>query len=261
MIDRCGAYYELYRRAAREAGQQAASWSDLRTAAGLDENDLLPDVVQAQPALCGRGVGQISHDGQWALSQFVPKELAEQIVNQIGKDSTDVPRLAQTLEELQTGSEVEIHATEDQVCSKTFDDPLVLPTVTSLSVFTTSLFKGIKEDDDIYISCETGEWLLEDSKLTELLLHQQHIEMITAFDFKFDELRATFGDRLELRSFDPWRHNRHMTIVCRGKSPSRAVYFARRLRTPLITPVYLKNADDAARVERAFDLMRKEIDP
>lgn len=40
----------------------------------------------------------------------------------------------------------------------------------------------------------------------------------------------------------------------------RAVYFARRLRTPLITPVYLKSSTDAARVKRTFDLMRNEIE-
>lgn len=49
-----------------------------------------------------------------------------------------------------------------------------------------------------------------------------------------------------------------MTVVCSGSAPSRAVYFARRLRSPLITPVYLEKPRDALRVKRTFDLMRLE---
>ncbi len=51
-----------------------------------------------------------------------------------------------------------------------------------------------------------------------------------------------------------------MTIVCRGSQPMRAVYFARRLRTPIVTPVYLKEVKDAERVKRAFDLMLAEAE-
>jgi hypothetical protein len=50
-----------------------------------------------------------------------------------------------------------------------------------------------------------------------------------------------------------------MTIVCRGSQPWQAVFFARILRTPLITPVYLKSPADADRVKGAFDLMLKQI--
>jgi hypothetical protein len=50
-----------------------------------------------------------------------------------------------------------------------------------------------------------------------------------------------------------------MTIVCNGDNPARAVYFARRLRAPLITPVYLAEAKDAERMKRAFDLMVEEL--
>jgi hypothetical protein len=50
-----------------------------------------------------------------------------------------------------------------------------------------------------------------------------------------------------------------MTIVCKANVPMRAIYFARRLRTPMITPVYLDRPADAERVKRTFDLMRAEV--
>jgi hypothetical protein len=101
---------------------------------------------------------------------------------------------------------------------------------------------------------------LKDDDITELVRKHHKIEVITAFDVRHDELQDAYGDKLILRPINPWRHNRHMTIVCRGATPLRAVYFARRLRTPLITPVYLPSPSDAARVMRAFELMRAELE-
>jgi hypothetical protein len=155
---------------------------------------------------------------------------------------------------------VEIQPTDDRVCSKAFDSPLTLPTITSLDIFTKWLFSDLRPADEIYISCETGEWLIQNEGMFELLSKQEHIEVITAFRLKIKGLHAKYGDALNLRVLNPWRHNRHMTVVCRGGSAMRAVYFARRLRTPLITPVYLDQPNDAARIKHAFDLMRQEID-
>ncbi len=259
-LDRCGMYYDLYRRESREAGELPLSWRALRSSAGLDENDWLPDVAEAQISLCGREAREVHKDGRWTLRHFDPKMLAAHVVNQIGRSPSQTKRLAKTFKQLQEASEVEIHATDDKVCSKAFDDPIVLPTITSLSVFSTGLFDGLKKTDAVYISCETGEWLIEDEAMFDVLSRQEYVEVITAFDFKFDKLDEKYKGHLRLKSIDPWRHNRHMTIVCRGNEPRRAVYFARRLRSPLITPVYLKNPEDAARVMRTFDLMRHEIE-
>lgn len=257
-VDRSGAYYDLYRRAGRSEGVEP--WSSLRAAAGLNENEWLPDVVEAQPELCGTKAGTVRAPvGRWALRQFAPKSLAKHVAMRIGKSERREERiLARTLEKLQEGSEVEIQTADDQVCAKAFDHALPLPTVTALRVFTMSLFRDLKPSDEVYISCETGEWLLGDSEMQELVAGQQHVVVVTAFDFKRDELGALYGDRLTVQPINPWRHNRHMTIVCSGDVPTRAVYFARRLRTPMITPVYLDTPKDAARVKHAFDLMRDE---
>jgi hypothetical protein len=260
-VDRCGEYYDRYRSEAIAAGEKVLSWRDLRSAAGLAENGWLPDVVEAQPDLCARDAGDTYDNGLWKLREFVPKALAAQVVNQIGNSNTQAARLTRALKELQAGSEIEIHSTDDHVCAKTFDAPLVLSTVTALRVFTMELFTDSRPEDQIYISCETGEWLLEDHEMMELLARHEKIEVITAFELKKGELKTTYGDDgLTLKSINPWRHNRHMTIVCRGNTPMRAVYFARRLRTPLITPVYLGRPDDAARVMKTFELMRHEIE-
>jgi hypothetical protein len=258
--DRCGVYYECYRREAAAAGITPAGWSELRASAGLDENEWLPDVVESQADLCAPDSLPTLDRGQWRLREFVPKALAEQVIQRIGAGDKQTARMAAALRELQGGSEVEIHSMDDHVCAKTFDTPTVLRTVTALNVFTRSLFKGVEADDEIYISCETGEWLITDETMGELLAKQKRVEVITAFDLWFDELREQYGEKLVLRSINPWRHNRHMTIVCRGQTPMRAVYFARRLRTPQITPVYLRDSDDAARVMRAFGLMRSEVE-
>lgn len=133
--------------------------------------------------------------------------------------------------------------------------------MTSLDIYTKRLFDDLGPSDEVYISRETGEWLLKNKRMAELLKRQGNgkVVVITAFEFKTGELLTRFGGRLRIHTMDPWRHNRHMTIVCRGNQPWRAVYFARILRTPLITPVYLSSPADAERVKGAFDLMLKQV--
>lgn len=255
-LDRSGSYYELYRREARPGNPE--SWSSLRAAAGMNENEALPDVVESQPELCSTTAGPtLREDGTWALREFMPRKLALHVTAKLGRNGKEQRRLTRALKNLQGGSEVEIQATDDQVCAKAFDAPLTLPTLTALHVFTLALFGGTKPMDEVYISCETGEWLLSE-QMRELLLPQERVVVATAFDFKFKQLKELYGERLTLEVVNPWRHNRHMTVVCDGDTPSKAVYFARRLRAPKITPVYLSKLDDAKRVKHAFDLMLRE---
>ncbi|HST69590.1 MAG TPA: SIR2 family protein [Solirubrobacterales bacterium] len=258
-LDRCGTYFELYRR--EGAGVAALeTWNTLRLASGLKENKALPDVVESDPDLCLPAARPTLQDRVWSLREYVPNLQAEHVISQIGaKEPSVEKRLARALRRLQDGSEVEIDATDDQICAKAFDSALLLPTITSLSVYTQGLFKDLQPRDEVYIICETGEWLLK-KKMVDLLSAQEHIEVITAFELKSAQLKKKYGSRLALHTIDPWRHNRHMTIVCRGGVPQRAVYFARRLRAPNITPVYLKEVNDAERVKRTFELMRTEAE-
>jgi hypothetical protein len=258
-LDRCGTYFELYKREGGEAAN-LETWNTLRLASGLKENKALPDVVESDQDLCVTKARPTLQKGVWSLREYVPNLQAEHVISQIGARDPGVQRrLSQTLRRLQKESEVEIDSTDDRICAKAFDSALPLPTITSLSVYTQGLFKDLRPDDEVYIICETGEWLLGE-KMADLLNTQKHIEVITAFELKKAKLNKQYGDRLKLHTIDPWRHNRHMTIVCRGNVPQRAVYFARRLRSPIITPVYLKQVNDAERVKRTFDLMRTEAE-
>ena len=218
-------------------------------------------MVESRPNLCDPKAGPTLEDGEWSLREFVPGRLAAHVVHHLGDSRRSTKtRLATALRQLQEDSEIEIQPTDDHVCSKAFDSPLTLPTITALDIFTKWLFKDLEPADHVYISCETGEWLLTNKAMKKLLSEQHHVEVITAFGLKSGDLDKAYKGKLEVATHNPWRHNRHMTIVCKGDSPSRAVYFARRLRTPLITPVYLKNPEDAARIMRTFNLMREEID-
>ncbi len=261
-LDRCGKYYELYRRQSRKGATE--NWGTLRLAGGLDANDSLPEVLESKPDLCGPTAGPTRDaEGRWALREFVPGSLAAHVVGHIGSGTGDhrKRRLEIALKRLQAGSEVEIDSTDDRVCAKAFESAVTLPTLTALAIFTARLFQGLDPEDEVYISCETGEWLLGESPITEALKRQEKVEVLTAFDLKSPQLRRRYDGRLRIKTIDPWRHNRHMTIVCKGSYPLRAVYFARRLRAPAITPVYLGEAEDAGRVKRAFELMRDEVEP
>lgn len=253
-LDRSGKYFELYRREAAKVMSDNGiwSWRRLREAAGLLEHSVLPDVVQSNPALCGDGASP--HDEQeFMLRDFDPRDLVERLSRHLG--DLDKALLVRTFKNLQEGSEVEIQPTDDRVCSKAFMNPRTLTTLTALRKFTLGLLQNPREGDSVHIACESGEWLAHDGEMSDALAQYDEIEMITAFRTRQGQIRRRFKGRLDLVAIDPWRHNRHMTIICRGGEPLRAVYFARRLRTPLITPVYLGDRVDAERVKRAFDLM------
>jgi hypothetical protein len=49
-----------------------------------------------------------------------------------------------------------------------------------------------------------------------------------------------------------------MTIVCDNRKARAAIYFARRLRAPTVTPVHLSDGDDLERMTRAFEQLWKE---
>jgi hypothetical protein len=85
------------------------------------------------------------------------------------------------------------------------------------------------------------------------------IQVLVAFDINRGELeRAYRGTNVEYARIDPWRHNRHMTIVCKDDSPICAIYFARRLRNPVITTVHLHEIRDVQLLKQMYDQRWKE---
>ncbi len=263
--ERCGRYYELY---ADCAGDQAESWSKLCRAGGLIESPDWPDTyevlneIREKPSR--RGAKVDIHRFQLAD----PEKLAVHVIRQL-----DVPgeakrrltrRLVETLGFLQEETEIEVHSSDDRVCSKLFAEPVILKTLTGLQGWTLELLKpdpaATETDephfDELRVVAETGGWLGK-PEVQELLASQNlKVKLISAFD----GTPKLPGKDPEIQKL-PWgRHNRHMTILCNKGEPQAAIYFVRRLRAATVTPVYLSNQQDLKRVAKAFDKLWEEAE-
>jgi hypothetical protein len=223
-------------------------------------------------------------------------------------------------------TEIEVHPEKDRVCSKIFSDPIVLPTLTSLTVATEGLFRT--RADTFWVVSESGSWLLSERILDAVFSVQRkgpaQIKLICVewptwitdclgsdevirdaveavpptlapgpFKRKIQrtpgaaiDVEMTFASEVltgdceelictvDIRSSQaaprsliftvrrlPWyRHNRHMTIAVSGSSAQSAVYFARRLRALVVTPVLLGMNSDLAALRRSFEDLWTEAD-
>lgn len=263
--DRPARYFELYQQRTNWHG---GSWTSLCSAAGLVESESIPDVLESAGHL-RRDSPTVDHEGEDAenpthkLHEFDPDALAQHVVRRIKNpaDPDDVRRLSETIDELQSKADVELHTQDDRVCSKAFKQPMTLRTATALKIYTWLMLNSLEPEDHVYISAETGGWLL-DQPIVELLAGQTKLKVLLAFDIGVSELRTSYpANSLKLRGVNPWHHNRHMTIICKGKKPIRAIYFARHLRTPVITAVYLESVRDAEHLMKTFNARWQEATP
>jgi len=251
--DRPARYYDRYRALTNGGGDD---WPVLCSAAGLVESDEIPDILLSEPSL--RKQEQPSDVlTEWRLHEFEPRLLATHVLQRVKNnpiEADDVEMLRATIAQLQGEADVELHMRDDRVCSKAFKRPVTLPTMTSMRAYTWLMLQDLDPDDQIHISSETGDWLLK-PPMVEILTQQNHIRLLLAFDIAHDRLAQEY-DRRRLKTVvvDPWRHSRHMTIVCKRDRPIRAIYFARRLRAPVITAVYLQSMTDVHRLKRLYDL-------
>ena len=272
VFDRPARYYDDYRRRAKD---RAEDWSALCSAAGLVESEDIPDIllshkdlrmqeqeqVQKSAASGNEEQPEIETSETRTLHKFDPSKLAAHVLARVRNPppSDDaVLSLAKTFEDLQDKSEVEHHMRDDRVCSKAFRRPTTLPTATSLEAYTRLVLKDVGPDHNIHVSSETGEWLLRKPFL-EGLKNAGKIQVLVAFDINMRELKEAYPDtEVEYARIDPWRHNRHMTIVCKEDSPICAIYFARRLRNPVITAVHLHEIRDVQLLKQMYDQRWKE---
>ena len=260
--DRPARYYETYQQLT-DGRSDGWSWRALCSAAGLWESEDTPDILvsnktlRAKPDEDTRAPSERLH-----LHEFDPKKLALHLLpvikNQWLKGDREI--LESTITELQEESEVEIHTNDDRVCSKAFTRPAVLATATSLQTYTWLMLRDLEPEDRVYISSETGAWILREPVL-KMLRKPTQIRTLLAFAIEKGKLKDKYKDRLVSKFVDPWRHNRHMTIVCKKNEPVRAIYFARRLRTPFITPVYLDDLGDVKLLMRMYEERWREAKP
>jgi hypothetical protein len=253
-LDRPAHYFERYRM---RRTTQGSEWSALCRAAGLVEARELPDVLVSDPRLRRNRSSDAALETE-VLHEFEPQRLAAQVMSNVSpwlvEDKKAVAALARTLDQLQRQSDVELRACDDRVCSKAFRRPKVLPTETALHGYTSLVLSNLRPESRVCISSETGQWLLGRS---EFFAKAAELRLIVAFDVDAQLLYERFGQRLTIKCSGPWRHNRHMTLLAQRGDPA-AIYFARRLRDPIITPVYLDDIKDFNRLMTMFERQWRE---
>jgi len=261
--DRPGRYFDVYRKKARHPD----GWQDLCSAAGLTETENIPDVLVSAGNLrqehtdddggdadSSQLVNRHQRDPTQKLHKFDPGRLAALVGSRVGdpRDQSTRALLRKAFTALQTESDTELHTQDDRVCGKAFRNPVILRTQTSMNAYTWLMFRALCDTDTLYVSAETGEWLTR-SPIHTRLAGQHRIRVLVAFDTEVAALRERYdASRMEIRYVNPWHHNRHMTIVCNREGPARAIYFARHLRTSVITAVYLSDVRDVQRLLKAY---------
>jgi len=261
--DRPARYFELYQQRTNWHG---SSWTSLCSAAGLAESESIPDVLESACRLRDASPAKIevgAEDPTHKLHEFDPDALAEHVLRRVKNPAKpdDKIMLSRTIKELQSNADVELHTQDDRVCSKAFKQPRTLRTATALKLYTWLMLSRLEPDDRVYISTETGGWLCDDP-IYDLLARQRKLKVLLAFDIEALDLKRKYsGVNLKMRCANPWHHNRHMTIICTGKRPVKAIYFARHLRTPVITAVYLESIRDVAHLMKTYRVRWKEATP
>jgi hypothetical protein len=249
--DRGGRYFDRLRSAT--PGASGEMWRELCETAGLVETNAFPDILVAVDELCPGEPEAKSVDAHRYLRTIDVGELTSRILRHVANPMTSANKqvLRRALDELQTGTEIELHSRVDRICAKTFVEPVTLKTRTALEAYTRDMLRDVSKSKPVQMISETGEWLDNDDIAAALA--DVPIQLIVAFDSRLDDLKERYPnpDCLTVRrTVDPWRHNRHMTLV-EGRR-SRAIYFYRRLRTPYVTPVYMQNAGDVERLQIGF---------
>ena len=155
--------------------------------------------------------------------------------------------MKQTLLDLYRSEEVEISNKPDAIHSKIFHHPIILNTYTGLRFSTLNLLSQLEEFDHLLIVAETGEWLLN-PRITEIISNKNVCLFLILADFsRLDKLKETFPSNIsKIKQIPWWTHNKHMTLICRGRTAYRSIFFGRRLRAMKISPVYLNEHDTSA---------------
>jgi SIR2-like domain len=263
--DRCGRYFDLYRR---NAGDMGDGWLKLCLAGGIKESKKWANSYEVLPDLREREFELDEEDDVHLLKPADPGKLAAHLLKSMNIPEKEWEKahalLTETLGFLQKETEIEVHSRDDRVCSKTFVKPVILKTFTALRGWTQQMLVNTDDYNELWAISETGDWIGNDEMFGELSQRCTHkegdseeekpVKLLAAFDVDLGGAEQLIQSRRL-----PWgRHNRHMTIICKNGQPRSAIYFVRRLRAPTVTPVYLSNQKDLKRVIDAFEELWKE---
>ena len=254
--DRCGTYYDYLRRS-----PAAVPWADLCTAGGLRPDGVSGETYFALSGICSRrsSIHKQQSDIPSVNRRISPKKHARLVRKALRLTNSKIKSkrrkaIRQVLRDLGRRSEVEIRVRSDSICSKTFSHPVPVVSHTALQLATIDLLES-GALNYLAVIAETGEWLLKDTMvglIDEINSHRTlRILLIVAFSQLHKKLLGRFGKRIAIQRIPWWRHNRHMTVGFADDRVLSGIYFARRLRTPFITPVAV-GENDAKLLARGF---------
>jgi hypothetical protein len=191
--------------------------------------------------------------------------------------------LEKKLENILHAPAVEIKGRRDVSSDWIFKNPRYLVSLTDLGTHTMKIFRWFLENEGkqkkIYAIWSSGEWLFHKDCLAYKMFGKEVLKKIKEGDI---ELNAVFikpnnygpskfslekieiihenlkkygmrveevrgGNNVNIKHINWWKHNRIMTLLrieenedCKKQ---KGIYFRRRMATPLVSPVYLKDTD------------------
>ena len=163
--------------------------------------------------------------------------------------------LKATLIELFKAEDSEYCQRDKDLHDNIFKDPIEINTKLAFNYETIKMFTEPEVNTwDYFLSiAETGEWLLNK---TGLKFEGKKIRMIVADKAYEGELKKMVAhgiekDVIELYHLNWWLHNQHMSLFIKkgvGQESSysivKVIYFTRKSRSNLVTPVILHDEDD-----------------
>ena len=262
--DRCGEYFKLYKRRLGQALHGGQLWNDICREGGLEATELSNETFVAIDRVCDQVSSERVSDRRSRAESprdIVPEELARLVcsgLRTVIDDPARSSRLAEYFKKLKSsGTEIEIHSRDDSVCSRVFINPVVLQTFTALKARTMHMLRD-HGFDRLLVVAETAEWLALPpfvrivKEQIKQFGREFEILVIVAFPTSAKTLQEEFGENVVILTLPWFRHNRHLTVTCLGEEPRSAIYFARRLRSLFVTPVFLKEKVDLDAVVRNF---------
>jgi hypothetical protein len=152
-----------------------------------------------------------------------------------------------TMLELYRADEVEFRVDTSVVTRALFRKVVPLDNATAVHWRTRELLQA--NFDTLLVIAETGEWMLKEKALKTRPPCLKRVCVIVADRSKESSLRKRFGDSLLIGELDWWDHNRHMTIAVQDRAPIAGIYFARRMRSASVAPVWLNENDSKVLLE------------
>ncbi|HEY4929928.1 MAG TPA: hypothetical protein VII23_00025 [Terriglobales bacterium] len=187
-----------------------------------------------------------------------------------GDEQAWAKHLARHLETVRGQTETEVAKRHPTRHLWLFKNPQTISSISALKERTEYFIKN-RPWTNLQVIAETGEWLLEATIREALLKHAKksgvHLHLIVREEAVPLALEANHAIRVrqELESAGSgkikvkvdelpwWHHNRHMTLLLDGDTPTAGIYFRRRLKTPLIYPVTVEDAYDLGVLKKIFE--------